>query len=156
MHVLINIAGGTLFFLFCLTALPFSCHAGEGNDLNGITTRPLWRVDGFIPKSNSTIGKNEILSYQGRSLDMVENAITFDGRSCSPIIIKRYQADTARYLSQQLHIHPKDAEYHSPTLEVIKTNCHIEGFDEFVRLNDRRLLVPVGEVVLVFLPIVNY
>ncbi len=157
MPILINLAGGILIILLCLSSQPFG-HAEESENVDGagITTRALWRIDGFLKGPDVAMTNDEILSYQGRPLDMDESSITFDGKICAPITIRRYQTDTALYFSGKLYIHQDEAEYSSPTVDVIETNCDIEGFDEFVRLNDRRLLVPVKGVVFVLEPIVNY
>ncbi|MBM9605780.1 hypothetical protein [Desulfopila inferna] len=157
MPIPFNIAGCVLAVLFCLQPLSL-CHAGGGNsaDGGGVTTRALWHVTGFIHGPDAKMTNDEILSYQGRPLNIDDTSLTFGGTTCSPITITRSQADTASYFSKKLFIHQDDVEYTSPTVGVIKTNCDIEGFEEFVRLNDRRLLVSVQGVVFILEPNVNY
>lgn len=53
-------------------------------------------------------------------------------------------------------VDPEIFDYSNPTLKVIRTNCHLEGFLEYIRLADRRLLVQIKGTLFIFTPVMNY
>jgi hypothetical protein len=122
----------------------------------GVSVQALWRVEGYIQGPDATMPPAEILAYQGRQLDMDDTSITFAGKTCTGITFNRHRTDTPTYFSEKLHIHQDDISYPSPTIGVIRTNCALEGFAEFIRLDDRRLLVTVQGVIFILMPNIIY
>jgi len=62
---------------------------------------------------------------------------------------KEYLARVYRTTSRALGI---DEE----VVEVVKTNCDLPGFAEYIRLRDRRLVIHINGVFFFFEPAVNY
>jgi hypothetical protein len=60
------------------------------------------------------------------------------------------------YLSHVYHTPPEALGVENEVLEVVKTNCSLPGFAEYMRLKGRRLMIHLNGVFFYFEPAVNY
>ncbi len=129
----------------------------SASDLNkGVSMRILWTVAGFKIGKKAIWGEDEANKFLFKPLDIDDNRITFDGRTCSNIAFKKKIVSTKKYLSQTYRLTPQDIGIEDKFVEVIRTNCSLEGFKEYMRLKDRRLVIHINGVFLFFEPAVAY
>ena len=83
---------------------------------------------------------------------MGDDYIMFGSRFCRSISIDRQMIPTPSFVHDMLQT--KAAE--SGELQRISTDCFIEGFQEFLRLNDGRLIIVIGGVRFLLQPNVTY
>jgi hypothetical protein len=90
------------------------------------------------------------------TLDINESEIYFDGQVCVGVKFQEETVNTADYLSSSWQISPEAldiAEFQQ--VQVIKTNCSLFGFKEYLRLSDSRLILREGDAFYFFEPVYN-
>ena len=147
-------------------AFALSCGAGDQlpdpsaatADMTGkeASLRVLWTVSSYHVTDTATWGESEAGAMLFKPLDISATAIVFDGRACRDVVFTSETADAAVYLRDRFQVTPRSLGLEEKTVKVVRTNCRIPGFDEYVRLGDGRLLVPVQGVLFILTPAVNY
>jgi hypothetical protein len=122
----------------------------------GVTMRVLWTVSEYKLGTNAVWGKEEADKLLFKPLDMDANSITFDGKNCRNITFKKETVKMNEYLANLSHTMPQALGIKDETAEVIKTDCNLPGFAEYIRLRDRRLVIYINGVFFFFEPTVNY
>ncbi len=122
----------------------------------GISIRVLWTVSGYKVGENAVWGEEEARKLLFKPLDMDAATITFDGRTCRNVSFKKEKVKAKEYLDRVYHITPRALGIEDETVEVVKTNCDLPGFAEFMRLGDARLIIYLKGVFFYFTPAVNY
>ena len=157
------------FVIFWLTlpcALVISCASSMGEvqspfksipvqNSTGTSMRVLWTVSAYKIGFGGEWGDNEARSLLFKPLDISSSSITFNGQTCQGISFKSEMVDTEKYLSERYQTTPHMLGIPEETIQVIKTNCQLPGFSEYIRLTDRRLIVWIEGVFFVFEPFVN-
>ncbi len=131
--------------------LPSPPAAGVGNSI-----RILWRVTEYKVGESAVWGEEEAQKLLFKPLDIGATYITFDGKTCRNIVFKKTRVKAEEYLDQAYHTSPRALGIGEEALEVVKTNCDMPGFAEYVRLKDRRLVIHIDGVFFYFEPAVNY
>ncbi len=121
----------------------------------GISVRVLWTITGYKVGENVTWGEEEARKLLFKPLDIDATTITFDGQICRDVIFKREKVDAKEYFDRVYHTTPRTLNIEEQ-VEVVKTNCSLPGFAEYVRLKDGRLIIHIHGVFFYFQPAVNY
>ena len=124
--------------------------------VGSVSMRVLWTVSEYRPGTNAVWGKEEASRLLFKPLDITAATITFDGKKCSNIIFKKETVNTKAYLDNFFHITPQMLDIEDETVEVIKTDCNLPGFAEYLRLRDRRLVININWVFFYLEPKVDY
>jgi hypothetical protein len=122
----------------------------------GVSMRVLWTVSGYVFGKNPSWGEQEAKAFLFKPLDIKENEIVFSGQVCKDVTFQKETVDAAEYLADVWQTTPRTLGLDEQKLQVIRTNCDIPGFQEYMRLRDRRLIVPIKGVFFFFEPAVNY
>jgi hypothetical protein len=122
---------------------------------DGVSMRVLWTVSGYVMGKTSIWGENEARSLLFKPLDINETGIVFEGRACGGVTFKRETVNAVEYLNKVWHITPETLGIHENELQVFKTDCDLPGFQEYIRLRDNRLIVPINGVFFFFAPAVT-
>lgn len=157
----------SLSFLFLITALILGFGTSmiapnaEGQSSppavsSGVSMRVLWRISEYKVGNNAVWGDEEARKLLFKTLDIEEAKITFDGRICRDIIFKKEMINAKKYLDRVYSTTPLTLGIDNETVEVIKSNCELPGFAEYMRLKDRRLVIHINGVFFFFEPVVNY
>lgn len=123
---------------------------------DSISMRVLWTVSEYRIGINAAWSDTEARELLFKPLDITETSITFDGKKCSSVIFNKETARTKEYLDKSFHITPRFLNIGDETVEVIKTDCNLPGFAEYLRLKDRRLVIHIKGVFFFLEPAVNY
>ena len=115
-------------------------NAHAGNSSSGMVLKILWTVSSYHFGKNADWGVAEAQNMLFKPLHVDRSSITFDGKSCQNITFQEETVDTEEYFLNTYQINPDVFAYNDDTVKVIKTNCTLDGFSEYVRLRDRRLL----------------
>ena len=118
--------------------------------------RVLWTVSEFHIGRKAEWGSEEAKRMLFKPLDVNSSSIVFDGQRCDEVTFSREEVNTAEYLEKQFQITPEELNLVNTTLTVVKTNCMLPGFKEYIRLPDRKLIVSIKGVLFVLEPVVNY
>jgi len=102
------------------------------------------------------MGRAEAEAMLAKPLDIRGDRIVFDGKVCEGIRFSRTKEKLSAYLERVYKIGPKDLELTDQLIEVIRTDCSLPGFQEYMRLGDRRLVIQVRGVFFFFEPKVTY
>jgi hypothetical protein len=122
---------------------------------SGTTMRVLWTVSSYVIGKNATWGEAEAIAMLFKPLDITETEIVFDGQACQHVTFQR-EAVSPEYLSNAWNITSQELGIDFQEIQVIKSNCSLPGFQEYMRLPDRRLIVPIHGVFFFFKPAVSY
>ncbi len=118
--------------------------------------RVLWTVSEYRLGTNAVWGNEEARKLLFKPLDIDANSITFDGKTCRNVIFKKETVKAKEYLDNLFHTTPQTLGIEDETVEVIKTDCNLPGFAEYLRLRDRRLVIHINGVFFYLEPAVNY
>jgi len=121
-----------------------------------VSMRVLWTVSEYRLGPNAKWGDEEARKLLFKPLDITSTTITFDGRKCDNVIFKREAVNAKEYTNNFFHITPQMLGIADETVEVVKTDCNLPGFAEYLRLRDRRLIIHINGVFFYLEPTVNY
>ncbi len=122
----------------------------------GVSMRVLWTVSGYKVGEGATWGEEEARKLLFKPLDIDANKITFDGQTCHDVIFERETVNVKEYLDRVYHTTPRALGIEGEVMEVVKTNCDLPGFAEYMRLKDRRLIIYLHGVFFYFKPTMTY
>lgn len=122
----------------------------------GVSLRVLWTVSAYRLGTNAVWGEEDARKLLFKPLDIDVNSITFDGKTCRDITFKKEQVKAKEYLAHTYNTTPQVLGIEVETIEVIKTNCDLPGFDRYLRLPYGRLAIYIKGVFFFFEPAVNY
>lgn len=122
----------------------------------GVSMRVLWTVSKYIMTERATWDEKEARKLLFKPLDMDVNYITFDGKTCSDVTFKKETVKTKEYLENVFHTTPQKLGISEETVEVIKSSCNLPGFDEYLRLKDKQLVIQINGVFFFLEPAINY
>ncbi len=123
---------------------------------SGVSMRVLWSVSEYKISGGAIMGEEEARTFLFKPLNMDATNITFAGQICHNVSFEREMVDSKEYLSRVYHTTPQVLGIGEEVVEVIKTNCDLPGFKEYMRLRDRRLIIYINGVFFFFQPNVNY
>jgi hypothetical protein len=118
----------------------------------GVSLRPLWTISGYFIGQNSTWGEPEAKGLLFKSLDISRDSITFDGQVCKGVQFQKEMVAASDYLRKVWQVTSKDLGIEEREIQLVRTNCTITGFQEYLRLSDNRLLVSIKGVFFKFEP----
>jgi hypothetical protein len=121
-----------------------------------ISIRPLWTVSQYILNPDTGWSEQEAEGMLFKPLDINESAITFDGKTCQDVSFQAESVDAETYLQNTYHISLKALGLTDEDMQVITTNCDLPGFQEYMRLSDRRLIISIDGAFFLFEPNVTY
>jgi len=121
-----------------------------------VSMRVLWTVSEYRIGTNAVWGNEEARKLLFKPLDITATMIIFDGKRCRNVIFNKETAKTKEYLDKFFHITPQMLDIADETVEVIKTDCNLPGFAEYLRLRDGRLVIHINGVFFYLEPKVNY
>jgi hypothetical protein len=158
----------TVFFLvFEISAFPLSPGEqppmsktdGESSHLarmSGASMRVLWTISGYKVGEGAVWGEEEARKLLFKPLDIDATKITFDGMTCHDVIFDKKIVNAKEYLANAYRTRPQALDITEERIEVVKTNCNLPGFAEYIRLKDWRLIIHLNGVFFYFEPAVNY
>lgn len=118
--------------------------------------RVLWTLSEYKVGDGAVWGEEEARKLLFKSLDIDATQITFNGQTCRDVIFQREKVNTKEYVDRAYNTIPRALGIEQETVEVVKTNCDLPGFAEYMRLKDRRLIIYLNGVFFYFEPTVNY
>ena len=122
---------------------------------SGIAMRVLWTVSGYVIGKGSAWGEQDAKALLFKPLDINGTEITFDGQTCKNVNFQQETVNAAEYLSSVWQATPQTLGIEDQELQVFKTNCALPGFQEYMRLGDGQLIVPIHGVFFFFEPAVT-
>jgi hypothetical protein len=120
----------------------------------GVTMRVLWTISGYTIGKGAAWSEQEAKALLFKPLDMNETGIIFDGKTCQGVNFQQETVNAADYLSNVWKTTPQELGIDNQDLQVFKTNCSLPGFQEYMRLPDGHLIVPINGVFFFFEPAV--
>ncbi len=161
--VVMNISKFIFFGLTLFCGLAASCESILGEEQftfkvvpiqnnTGELRRVLWIVSDYKIGFGARWGENEARSLLFKPLDKGSSYISFNGQTCQNISFTSEIVDTGKYLSERYQATPEMLGILEETIQVIKTDCQLPGFSEYIRLTDSRLIVWIEGVFFVFEP----
>ena len=121
-----------------------------------VSMRVLWTISGYKVGEGAVWGEEEARKLLFKPLDIDATKITFDGQTCHDVIFEKETVKAKEYLANAYRTTPQALDIKEELIEVVKTNCRLPGFAEYIRLKDRRLIIHLNGVFFYFRPSVNY
>jgi hypothetical protein len=155
-----------IFVVSVLVLLCFSvvlCNAGANMTTlsqaaagKGDVLRVLWTVSAYHANRQSEPGNFNPQSLLFKPLDITPSRITFNGQQCNDVTSASEQVNFAQYLKKKYQVTPAELGLDDGTATVVRTNCTLPGFNEYLRIPNRKLLVALEGFLFIFEPAVNY
>ena len=123
---------------------------------SGISMRVLWTVTKYTIGKDALWGDKKARTMLFKPLNITATSITFDGKTCHGIIFNKERQKAKEYLESVFHTKPQMLGIAEEEVEVVKTNCNLLGFSEYLHLKDRRILIYLNGVFFYLEPAVNY
>ncbi|MGE5251493.1 MAG: hypothetical protein ACM3QS_14925 [Bacteroidota bacterium] len=114
--------------------------------------RVLWKVSSYVIGKNAAWGEKEAQAMLFKGLDINESEILFNGQACKGVTFQVEEVNPADYLPGAWGTSPAELGIPDAGARLYKTNCDLPGFGEYLRLSDRRLVVPMHGVYFFFQP----
>jgi hypothetical protein len=121
-----------------------------------VSMRVLWTVSAYKLGANAVWGKEAADKLLFKPLDIDANSISFDGRTCLNVLFRKESVKAKEYVEHSFHVSALSLGIKDEFLEVVKTNCDLPGFAEYMRLRDRRLVMHLNGVFFYFEPAVDF
>jgi hypothetical protein len=134
---------------------PAARTATPAGQAEAASMRPLWSVSGYHLGQGAGIPEQEARSQLFKALDLTQGEITFDGRRCRTGALQRRKVDPARFLPLAWRVTPEELGIAEREIEVVRTECALPGFREYLRLQGNRLVIRVEGVFYFFDPVWN-
>jgi hypothetical protein len=128
----------------------------QSTESGNISMRALWTISNYKVTGGAVWGEEEARKLLFKPLDIDATQITFDGKTCRNVIFQRGEVNAKEYLDNAYRTTPQALGIKEEAVEVVKTNCDLPGFAEYMRLKDRRLIIYLNGVFFHFKPAVNY
>ncbi|MHB8807238.1 MAG: hypothetical protein ACYC59_06620 [Anaerolineaceae bacterium] len=122
---------------------------------SGVTTRVLWTISNYVLGKDFTGSENAAKELLFKPLDINDTQIIFDGQVCDHVTFEKNMVNSSDYLTSNWEETPQSLGIEFEDLQVIKTNCKLLGFQEYMRLGNGQLVVPYNGVFFFFQPTVN-
>lgn len=123
---------------------------------HGVSMRVLWTVAEYKVGGNAVWGEEEAHKLLFKPLDITATTITFDGKKCNDVMFNKEMVNAKEYLDRTFQTSPQALDIENTVVELVKTNCDLPGFSEYMRLKDRRIVIFINGVFFYFKPAVNY
>lgn len=117
----------------------------------GEQTRVLWTVSGYVIGTGAGWGEADAQALLFKGLDINDTEIIFDGQACKGVTFQTEDVSLADFLPAWKTA-PADLGIPDGSARLYKTDCTLPGFAEYLRLSDRRLVVPINGVFFFFEP----
>ncbi|MFO7568887.1 MAG: hypothetical protein R6W75_03735 [Smithellaceae bacterium] len=123
---------------------------------SGVSMRALWTVSGFFIPTDSDATQEQARTLLFKPLDIGESWITFDGKTCHNLTFTHETVNPQDVAKSYFGAIPEASGNTDIALNIVKTDCDIHGFSEYLRLKDRRLVIKRDGVFFYFQPAVDY
>jgi len=110
----------------------FSPLVGSG----GVSMRVLWAISKYKVGEGALWGEEEARKLLFKPLDIDADKITFDGKTCGDVVFEKRMVNAKEYLANVYRTTPQALDIEEKLIEVVKTNCDLPGFAEYMRLKD--------------------
>lgn len=122
----------------------------------GVSMRVLWTASHYVITPQAQWKDEDVAKLLIKSLDITENSIRYGSDTCGNIIFNKEKVNTKEYLESVYKTTPQALGIEDETIEVIKTNCNLPGFESYLRLKHGRLAIHISGVFIFFRPALNY
>ena len=122
----------------------------------GMSMRVLWTVSSYVIGSDADWGEKEADALLFKPLDISESEIVFNDLTCKNISFQEEIVEAEDYLANIWDITRQELGISDEQIKVIKTQCDIPGFGEYMRLSDGHLVVVIHGVFFSFEPKRDY
>jgi hypothetical protein len=123
---------------------------------SGVSMRVLWSVSGYVIPEGNAATEQQARALLFKPLDIGESWITFDGKTCHNVTFTRETVQARDFLKNRYGTTPAALNIPDEPVVVFKTDCNLQGFTEYLRLQDRQLLIQRDGVFYYLQPAVNY
>jgi hypothetical protein len=123
-------------------------------DNGGVSMRVLWTISGYVLGKGFNWDEQAAQALLFKPLDINDTEIIFNGHACQGVIFQKKTVTAADYLANTWQTTPQELGIDVKELQVIKTNCALPGFKEYMHLGDGRLIVPINGAFFFFDPAV--
>lgn len=131
---------------------------GSGAE-RGITLRKDWALSehkALDPSAPAAEVADSVRNIASQNLSIGEDYISFGSEICDAVSFRSSEIFLEDYLQDRFGIGTKYLGLPTESARLIATTCDIAGFSEYVRLNDRRLMIFRDGLFLFFRPWVFY
>jgi len=117
--------------------------------------RVLWNIADYFKSDNFNGDEADAKARIFEPLDVTETQIIFSDKMCTDVVFVEESVFLSEFLPNYWDLTPQTLGVEDVNeATVVRTNCSLFGFSEFLRLSDGRLIVPFNDVFYLFNPTV--
>jgi len=139
-----------LFFLFTN-----GCNSTTKEKQSGVVMGIPWKLTDYLILPNATWNKSDANKLIFKEAFIDKNSIHFNGQTCKGVNFKYSTVSLNQHLSTKYHISVGAMNLPEQQASIISTNCNIRGFNNYLRLNDRRILIFLNGVAFFLTPSIS-
>lgn len=111
-----------------------------------------WTASSYVLESGTTVTDAQAQALLDKPLQITTTALTFDGQTCQSLNLQSETVRTADFVPASWRTSGEVLGIDDEEILVLRTNCSVPGFGEYVRLQDDRLVVKMPGVFVFFTP----
>lgn len=154
MFRVIRISVLVVAFTGCGAKNPDAPAIAEPREPEAQAMRVLWTVSGFKMTEKAAWDEARARQMLFKPLDMDDERLVFDGSICETPNLERSTVDADEYLGRTYGITSEWLGVESHAFQVLRSRCGISGFEEFIRLPDRRIVIHIAGIFFFLAPAV--
>ena len=145
----------TLLVSLLLLVFTSGCNSTTKEKQSGAVMGIPWKLTDYLILPNATWNKSDANKLVFKEAFIDKNSIRFNGQTCKGVNFKHSTVSLNQHLSTKYHISVGAMNLPEQQVSKISTNCNISGFNNYLRLNDRRILIFINGVAFFLTPGIN-
>jgi hypothetical protein len=133
-----------------LGSLAFFFLPAKGGFSSGDTTR--WVASRYVIGQTAAMDSAQAAAIVSQPVEILAKEIQFQGQVCTNLVTQAETVKTMDYLAETWKATPEMLSIQQADLKVIKTNCDIPGFQEYMLLDGGKLMIGLDGVFFEFVP----
>jgi hypothetical protein len=115
-----------------------------------------WKLTDYYILPNAVWNKSDASKLLFKEAFLTKTSITFNGQTCKDISFSRSPVSLKQYLFNKYNISVEAMKLVEHTATVVSTSCNLNGFRNYLQLNDGRILIFINKVAFFLVPAVSY
>ena len=140
----------TLLTVIIFLLFNFGCNSAKEKKSDTVMMGIPWKLTDYLILPNARWNKSDANKLLFKEAFINKNSISFNGKTCKGVNFKRSSVSLNQYLSTKYHISAEALNLTEQQASMISTNCNLSGFNNYLRLNDRRVLIFINGVAFFF------
>jgi len=115
-----------------------------------------WKLTDYYILPNASWGKTDANKLVFKEAFISKNSIRFNEQTCNGVFFKRTSISLSEYLNKRYHASTDALKLSEQHATLISTNCSLSGFDNYIQLDDQRVIIFINGIAFFLMPSIAY